>query len=64
MSKITLDRLVTESVDLRQQRDELAEALRKADALRPILLGQLGYVPEPILRFCNQARAVLAKVQS
>jgi hypothetical protein len=29
---------------------------RDAQALRPMLLAKLGYVPEPVLEFCNRAR--------
>lgn len=46
-----------------KQRDELAEALRKAEDLRPLLVKELDYVPEGVLAFCNQARDALAKLK-
>ena len=42
---------------------ELLEALQAAEALRPRLLKDFGYVPEYVLEFCNKARAVLYKVR-
>ena len=49
---------------LERERDELAEALGKAQDLRPQLLIDLHYVPECVLMFCNQARAALSKVSA
>lgn len=40
----------------------LREVLQSAQELRIKLLGQLGYVPECVLDFCNKARAALAPV--
>lgn len=37
---------------------ELEDALREAQKMRPAMLRQLGYVPEPVLEFCNMARRV------
>jgi hypothetical protein len=42
----------------------LLEALLEAEALRPRLLKDFGYVPEYVLEFCNKARAVLYRVKS
>jgi len=48
---------------LRLQVAELAGALRDAEALRPRMLKDFGYVPEYVLEFCNKARAFLARVK-
>ncbi|SRR5258706_7855734 len=45
------------------QNRELVEALALAEALRPKILKGFGYVPEYVLDFCNNARAVLAKLR-
>lgn len=47
--------------ELTKELDKRTTTLRKANDLRPILLKQLGYVPEPVLMFCNEVRAVLPK---
>lgn len=44
---------------LRAQNAELRTVLARAQALRGDLLGQLSYVPECVLDFCNRAREVL-----
>ena len=45
------------------ERDELICALQTAQNLRPLLLRQLGYVPECVLTYCNEARALLKRLQ-
>ena len=37
----------------------LVETLRKAQAMRPVLLAQYGAVPECVLDYCNHTRALL-----
>lgn len=49
---------------LERQRDEVAAALEQATNMRPALLMTLGYVPEPVLEYCNLARAALAKIKA
>lgn len=48
---------------LAAQNIELVEALKLAQVLRPKMLKDFGYVPEYVLDFCNNARALLAKAQ-
>ena len=48
---------------LRAQVAELVGLLRDAEALRPRMLKDFGYVPEYVLEFCNKARAVLYRVK-
>ena len=56
--------LLAERDRLRAVNAELVRVLQLADGLRPMLLAQAGgYVPEPVLHFCNQARAALAKAR-
>ena len=55
--------LEAERDTLRAQVVELAGVLRDAEALRPRMLKDFGYVPEYVLEFCNKARAVLYKVR-
>jgi hypothetical protein len=38
--------------------DALREVLQGAEALRPEMLKDFGYVPEYVLDFCNRARAL------
>lgn len=47
--------------DLARELSDAQRLLRDAQQLRPILLKQLGYVPEPVLEFCNRARAAIQK---
>ncbi len=40
----------------------LVQRVRAAQELRPLLLKQLGYVPECVLEYCNKNRALLAEL--
>lgn len=55
---------LSERDSLRAENQRLREALSGADPLRPVLLKQLGYVPECVLWFCNQARAALSRKET
>lgn len=43
---------------------ELVQALSDVQKLRIILLSQHGYEPECVLDYCNQARALLARLDA
>ena len=55
--------LETECDRLRQINEELTKALQLATNMRPALLMMYGAVPEPVLEYCNLARAALAKAK-
>ena len=58
--------IAMQTADIRAERDAalareraLREVLSQAEALRPRMLKDGGYVPEYVLDFCNKARAAL-----
>lgn len=54
----------TNGVKLESDRARLIEALGKAQALRQKLLAQCHVVPECVLEFCNEARALLRELEA
>ena len=50
---------VQDAVRLRAENARLSSALERATNMRPALLMTLGYVPEPVLEYCNDVRDTL-----
>lgn len=48
---------------LEADRARLIDLLNRSQNIRPGLLLVLGYVPEPVLELCNEARALLREME-
>lgn len=55
--------LDTPADDVERDRAELIEVLRSSQELRFKLIRQYGAVPECVLDFCNNARALLSRLE-
>ena len=62
-TRLTQRHDLREFEEMESERDALRTVLLEAEALRPRLLKDFGYVPEYVLDFCNKVRAALAKVR-
>ncbi len=48
---------------LESDRAKLIDLLNRSQNMRPGLLMVVGYVPEPVLEFCNEARSLLRELE-